>query len=429
MHALPIYLYPHQMEALGLTEGFNRVAYYYDMGLGKTYIGSIKMVTLGATVNLIICQKSKIADWVEHYKQNHPEFAVYDLTKPKHMREFLEACARGDDHIVGIINYELAWRRSELSKLKDFTLLLDESSMIQNEKAKRSRFILNMEPANVILLSGTPTAGKYERLWSQVRLLGWDISKTDYMRSYVRTMWVDFGGFMHEIVIGYKNVSHLKQKLAEHGAIFKKTEEVITLPDQVEQTIKVEKSSDYKKFMKQRYLQLPDGRELIGDNSLTKMLHARQLCGPFSKNKLAALKDLIESTEDRLIIFYNFTEEFELIKSMTDRPISYINGKGRDMNAYETESNSITLIQYQAGSMGGNYQKANKVVYFTLPLSCEHWMQSMKRIHRIGQNKTCFYYYLITTGTVEEKIFKTLKTGKDYTNKLFEVDYGGGEDI
>lgn len=30
-----------------------------------------------------------------------------------------------------------------------------------------------MKPESVILLSGTPTAGKYEKLWSQVQLLGW----------------------------------------------------------------------------------------------------------------------------------------------------------------------------------------------------------------------------------------------------------------
>ena len=33
-------LYPHQQEALKLTEGENKVAYYLDMGLGKTYVGS-----------------------------------------------------------------------------------------------------------------------------------------------------------------------------------------------------------------------------------------------------------------------------------------------------------------------------------------------------------------------------------------------------
>ena len=80
---------------------------------------------------------------------------------------------------------------------------------------------------------------------------------------------------------------------------------------------------------------------------------------------------------------------------------------------------SILFIQYQAGAMGLNLQKANKIVYFTPPLSSELFEQSKKRIHRIGQDKTCFYYYLTCKNSIEEKIYKTLKMRKDYTEALF----------
>lgn len=64
------------------------------------------------------------------------------------------------------------------------------------------------------------------------------------------------------------------------------------------------------------------------------------------------------------------------------------------------------------GNGGGNYQKANKIIYFTLPLgkgSCDLWEQSKKRIHRIGQARPCFYYYLLVRGSVEEKILQHCK--------------------
>jgi SNF2 family DNA or RNA helicase len=63
--------------------------------------------------------------------------------------------------------------------------MLDESSLIQNEQAKRSKFILKLKANNVILLSGTPTGGKYENLWSQIQLLGWNISKKMFYNHYV----------------------------------------------------------------------------------------------------------------------------------------------------------------------------------------------------------------------------------------------------
>ena len=90
--------------------------------------------------------------------------------------------------------------------------------------------------------------------------------------------------------------------------------------------------------------------------------------------------------------------------------------------AYEECNDSITFIQYQAGAMGLNLQKSNKIVYFTLPLSSEVFEQSKKRIHRIGQTEPCFYYYLISKGTVEERILKTLKMRKNYTDELFKEE-------
>lgn len=424
-------LFQHQIDVLEKTNQFNRCAYYLDMGLGKTYVGSEKMVSLKNHVNLIICQKSKIEDWIQHFTENYADNEmqdVYDLTDKKEYKEFIEYCTNIYEPavpIAGVINYELAWRRPELKNLSDFTLMLDESSLISNEKAKRSKFILSLNPTNVILLSGTPTAGKYEQLWSQCKLLGWKINKKTFWSSYIITNWIDVGGFMHEIVVGYKNVEHLKNKLAEYGAVFMKTEEVLDLPNQIDQKIMLQQDKKYKKFKKDHYLLLEDGTELVGDNSLTKILYERQLCGQYSMEKREAFRNLIDSTEDRLIVFYNFTEEMEILKTIaidSGKKISIVNGKTKDLSAYEEFNNSVTFVQYQAGAMGLNLQKANKIIYYTLPLgkgSCDLWEQSKKRIHRIGQNKPCFYYYPLVKDSIEEWNLSLLLEGKELTDALF----------
>ena len=92
-------------------------------------------------------------------------------------------------------------------------------------------------------------------------------------------------------------------------------------------------------------------------------------------------------------------------------------GKSKDKTAYENENNSITLCQYQSGSMGHNLQKCNKIIYFSPPLSSELYEQSKKRIHRIGQADKCVYYKLISG--IEWNIYKTLDMRKDYTEELF----------
>ena len=414
------------------------------MGLGKTYTGAEKMHQLGARVNLVICQKSKIDDWLNHFSDNYG-VAVFNLTDKEDFKTFdlwanAELPAKAAKVVViGIINYELAFRRPALKKLEHFTLMLDESSLIQNENAKRSKFILSLKPDNVILLSGTPTGGKYENLWSQMHMLGWKISKEMFFNQYVQYHYDDSEGFPRKVIDGYKNEERLKKKMREHGCHFLKTEEVFDLPEQIHQTIKVDTIKEYRKFRKDSIVQLATDIselhhenesfysasviELVGDTTLTKMLYERQLCGQYSKEKLEAFRDLVESTNDRLIVFYNFNGELDLLEDIAislNRPISIVNGKAKELGGYENYNDSVTFIQYQAGAMGLNLQLANKIVYFTPPLSSELFEQSKKRIHRIGQTKPCFYYYLTCRNSVEGKIYRTLEMRKDYTEQLFK---------
>lgn len=427
-----ISLYPHQRDALKITENQNRVAFYHDMGLGKTFTGSYKLMDLDARVNLVICQKSKLQDWLNHFElysdtwRNHN--LIYDLTDKNALEAFLSVV---QDHgytqrIIGVINYDLIWRRPQLLQLEKFTLLLDESSLITNEQAKRSRFILKLNALNVILLSGTPTGGKYELLWSQMHLLGWKISKQMYWNQYIETHYEDVNGFPLLIVDGYKNVNRLKKKMRDHGCHFLKTDEVVDLPEQVNQKSYVMPSIEYLKFKKDRIITVDD-KELVGDTTLTRLLYERQLCGQYSQEKLKAFVDLIQSTNERVIVFYNFWEELHKMQQalmdedfMIINRFSVVNGKIRALQNYEQKEDSITFIQYQAGAYGLNLQKACRIIYFTPPLSSELFEQSKKRIHRIGQKSTCFYYYLICRCTVEEKIYEVLKQRKDYTEQLFE---------
>ena len=414
-------LFDYQEKALALTSDKDNSAFYYDMGLGKTFIGSERLRLYGERVNIVVCQKSKIKDWCEHFKEHYTDYAVFDLTNKKDMQAFMiypiYKC-------IGIINYELAYRREELRQLKDFTMMLDESSMIKNETAKRTKFILSLKPSHTILLSGTPTDGKYEFLYSQLRLLGWKITKTAYYNRYIKTELRSYGGPMFRVVTGYKNVSELKAKLKEYGAVFAKAEEVIKLPEKTFIKEYSTVSSDYKKFMKDRIIKIDD-KELTGDSTLSKRLYARMLWIAYSKDKISRLIDLVNSTSDRVIIFYNFNTELEALrKVLFDRPISIVNGQVKDLKAYENNDNSVTLIQYQAGAMGLTLQKANRIIYFSLPERSELFEQSKARICRIGQEKQCYYHIMMCHKSVEEKIYECLLMRKDYTDELFRKEFG-----
>lgn len=372
------------------------------------------MRELNEDLNIIVCQKNMLDTWKKHLTTYYSDYTLVDYTKKVEIPN--------TSKIIILINYDLVWRRPELKTLENYTLILDESSLIKNTTAKRTKFILNLNFKNIILLSGTPISGKYEELYSQCKLLGWNISKKAFWNTYVEFINIDIGGFPMKKVTGYKNIDRLKSKLRDHGAIFMKTEEVLELPEQNFVNISVSNTSEYRKFKKNRLITIEDN-ELVGDTSLTRLLYLRQLASQYNKNKLSALKDLLESTNDRVIIFYNFKNEYEKIKDLCirlERPISSVNGDLRDLKAYESNNNSVTLVQYQSGSAGLNLQLSNKMIYFSLPLSAEHFMQSHKRIHRLKQTRPCYYYYLLTDKSIDLDILETLKDRRDFTDKLFE---------
>lgn len=444
-------LFPHQQEALERTAGRNRVAFFHDMGTGKTFTGAECAIRMGSRVNLIVCQKSKVQDWVHHFRVHYPiDFKTLNLTNKAELETFLIGAIYEEHHpsygYIGVINYDLIWRRKQIKSLKDFTLILDESSLIQNQKSNRTKFILKMDPSNVILLSGTPTGGKYENLWSQLHLLGWNISEKVYNAQYVNWKKIFVGGAVHKIVDKddpYKNVERLKQKMRDHGCDFLKTEEVFDLPEQNFIQINVPTTKEYRKFKKDHLITIDTmnlcefkddsdfhGKdvtprvEFVGDSILSFRLYQRQLCTAYNPNKLDAFKDILDSTQDRLVVFYQFTCELDALQKICEnrnRPVSVVNGSIKNLSSYEQESNSVTLVQYQAGAMGLNLQKANKIVYFSLTEEAELFQQSMKRIHRIGQKRPCFYYMLICQNSIEDQeILPTLNIRKDLTDDLFE---------
>ena len=432
-------LYRFQRKGLDRVAGKCNVALYWDMGLGKTFAGFQKMKEFGGRLNLIICQKSKMMDWSEHAGDNVGDlskvYRVYANESEEFIFSNLNKYIEDGLTVYVIINYELLWRRPAFSRFAWDTIMLDESSVIQNEKTKAAKFILHLSYQHCILLSGTPCSGKYENLWSQAYLLGWDISKSAFDSTYVN--WEKFyvGKAVHYRPCKddpYKNVERLKRKLRENGADFLKTEDVIELPQQMIVPMRISDTYEYLKFKKDRYIEFGDKPvvELIGDSMMSWRIGLKKLCSEYSEYKKDTVVDLLNSSNERFIIFYNYNSELKMLMTLCDelhKPFSIVNGKEKDLITYEKESDSVTLVQYQAGAMGLNLQKAQRIIYFSLPERSDLFEQSKKRIHRLGQKSTCWYYIPITARSIEESIYKALLEKKDYTDELFKEEFENGK--
>lgn len=417
-------LFDYQKAALDRVAGRRDCAFYHDMGLGKTFTGAEKLLgDMNVVTSLVVCQKSKVGDWCEHFRENYPSVVVIDITSKDGMRQLISASPV--EHIVAVINYDLIWRRSELFHLVNYSLLFDESSLLQNTSSKRTKAAMKLAEGahSLVLLSGTPVDGKYERLWSQLYMLGWHISERMFWRQYVETETTMSEGFPITKVIGYKNEERLVRKMKALGCDFLKTADVLDLPEQRFVDVWCDRTKAYAKFARDHYVEAY-GQEFVGDTTFGVMTAERMLAAAYSEGKLRAFEDLVSGTSDRIVVFYNFDVELEAMRwqlAKYKRPMSLLNGEWHDLRKFRENGDGIVFVQYQAGAMGVNLQEAQYMVYFSPPLASSLFEQSKKRIHRVGQDRPCTYYMLKSKGTIEERIYSTLALRQDYTEKLFEM--------
>ena len=432
-----VQLYPSQQEILDEIKDKNRCAIFAGVGSGKTYIGGEKLMSFQTDWNLVICQKSQVDYWVNHFETHYPNTTVTDLTK-------VSANSFGNIRPgVLIINYDLAFRRPLLTTLKNFSLMLDESSLIQNMSAKRTKFILKLKPDNVVLLSGTPVSGgkinrekglifgRYENLISQLHLLGWKVTQKSFWETYVNWDLKRYGEVRVKEIVSYKRIDELNNKLKELGCVFRRTEDIVELPDEHDQHYYVKMTPEYRKMKKTGLVEIGDTK-LVAEFPTTKFLRLRQLCGAYNNDKLNMLSDLLDTLEnERVIIFYSFVEDLNQIKKILGkRPMSQINGEVKDLTAYEKYDNSVTLCQYQSGARGHNLQKAAYIIYFNPTVSPELFDQSRGRIRRNGQKRSVVnYYHLLVNGSIEEKILSKVSRGLEYTVEDYIADYERNENL
>ena len=153
--------------------------------------------------------------------------------------------------------------------------------------------------------------------------------------------------------------------------------------------------------------------------------------------KLAALAVMLETIVstlgERCVVVSQSTAMLDLIASAICAPAGYstvrIDGstdvsKRQDLvNAFNSFGvGQIFLLSTTAGGAGLNLTGANRLV-----LVDSHWnpamdAQAMARVWRDGQKKPCVVYRLVTTGSLEEKIYQRQRAKGD----IASVTVGGG---
>ncbi len=390
-----------------------------EAGTGKTATSSHKAVTYNVPI-IVVAPKAVCSQWLEHFKSAHPEWLRYDLQKKQQLQEFINGEVLNK---VGVLTYGLVWRRPELLKLRGYTLILDESHNVCNATSKQTKGVMKLKYDNLILLSGTPNGGAYEKLYTQMKMLGYKQNKKQFTDRYCNMFTMESGGVKFKVLSKtnpYKNIDELNKILRDDlHCVFLKTNDVVELPSQHFIPVNVPVTKQYKTFMVNDYIDLGD-KEYIAGSPTDKLLYSRYLCGVDNKNKIDVLTTLLEGIDDRVIIFYNFKIERDVLTKLCKKlkkRVFICDGSIKEIEEFKCVDDSILLVQYQAGATGLNLQFCNKVIYFSPTLSSNLYEQSKARTWRIGQENKCTYW-LLKCG-VENNIYNALDSKNDYTLKLF----------
>jgi len=464
-------LYDWQKNIIDKYKDRNSLGLYLDMGLGKTPLSLALSEVNNCDKILIITINSKIDEdetvngsfpyWIKMFDGDFKilkKGSKFDL-------ECISKCCM-------IVNYEYLFERSKDKKVKvqirkeilDFlnscknqclSLIIDESQKMKSPSSMQTLSIQKIQKlgksiANNVysyLLSGTPFTQGYIDLFTQLKFLGYEITKTQFVDNFcIKGNLPGLLGWQQPIV-GYKNLN-LLYDIIHRYAITIKSNEVINLPDKIFKYIKCPITKEFKLFDNEKEdnvyyhnIDYPDDKYFCTKPGIT-WLRARQLSIGFqgnsedytwyNKERLNKLKEFLKENKDNYILFYNFTPElfsiFDICEEL-DYNIDVYCGEIKSMYFYEkyknlseeeklVNKNNIILVNFASGAIGKNWQEYNKCIMFSIPLY-KDYEQSLKRINRIGQKETCFYYIFYQSNWLDYSMKYSLDSKVQYNEDLF----------
>lgn len=135
------------------------------------------------------------------------------------------------------------------------------------------------------------------------------------------------------------------------------------------------------------------------------------------------LKQVLNIYEDydKVIIFYNFNYELEMLKNFCEsHEINYAEWNGHRHQPIPDFDKWIYLVQYTAGAEGWNCIQTNCIIFFSKSYSYKQTVQAAGRINRVNTPfKDLYYFYLTSNSTIDNAISRALKNKRDFNEKSF----------
>lgn len=444
----------HQEDALFMMDTNPHLGLFFDMGTGKTAIAltwilrHIRHGDIHRT--LVVCPASLVTNWEDSIEK---------------MINF-EGITRDDVELlrksVKIVSFQKTYkitrtpvthRNGVVTKKKSIALrpdvdrewgavIVDESHGIGNHSSVQTKACLTLARLTHYryILTATPVHGgkgkeDFSKLYGQMKFLEPNIWKTwtEFCNRYVTSMdqWHNPRSYdvpaCRALMMNHAIVCRLEDCFDMPG----KTETVINCPLAEKKVYKDLKTGNLEPY------------EIDIVNAGGQYLKMLQVCSgsmkreqgnlTFKTSKDDALTDILNGTDGKVVIFCNYT-------ASVDRCAAICNKNGRKTVVFDGRSKKPTwkefqygdadalVCQYQSGGAGLDLYASNTLVLWEPTMSALTLEQSTGRIYRKGQDKHCTFDYLYTPGTIEKRVWDTVRSGKDVSNDML-AKWSQGDDL
>lgn len=436
-------LYAYQEKGVELIDQFGgRALLADDMGLGKT-IQSLwwarHHMPKGSTI-VVVCPASVKWNWQREAAAhvNMRAEILSGLNPP--VDSLREGC-------IYIVNYDIlsGGRKKQkhrwldlLRELQPDLVIVDECHYIKTMTAKRTKAVQSLcrIAPHVIMISGTPLTNRPAELFPAVNILCPEDfpSFRQYAWRYCNPKRTHWGWDLR----GAANLDELHQRLTDCCMIRRRKADVLKdLPAKTRTVVPMELSSadasEYRKAEREfliwlRKISPQKARSASMAEYLVKRGYLKRLAGMLKQRQVISwLEDFLEQTDEKLIFFGVHKKFLKPIYLHFKHLAVHVDGNVTGMKRQvafdlftKNKSKRLLVGNIHAAGCGWNGQVANHVAFGELDWVPGTHTQAEDRTHRIGQTRGVMCHYLVSKGTIEEKLCSILQEKQKILSEILD---------
>jgi len=455
----------HQREGLSRSRDKTSFAFLMEMGTGKTKLvideAGILFSEGKIDTMLVLAPKGVYLNWRDseipiHMSVEH-RVAVWQAGGGnKDNQAKLVSITKGTGLRIVIMNIEALGSGTKALRYAEKFLdsgrcymTVDESTLIKNPTANRTKRVtaLGSKADYRRIMTGSPVTRSPLDLWSQFAFLGSGLigpsSFYAFRGKHAVMQRKVFGGRSVDVVVGYKNVDELGQRLERHSFRVTK-DECLDLPPKVYTRHSVQLTTEqeklYTSLKRSAFAMIEDGT-ISADSAITIILRLHQIvCGHVTdddgdvrlvdSNRVSSLVDILRGASGDVVVWAKYRLDIEQIctalrEEFGDDSVAEFHGgntntRSEDVARFKNDPDCRFMVSSEAGAYGNTWINASTNVYFSNSYDLEKRMQSEDRTHRSGQTASCQYIDMVAEGTVDEKIIQALRDKRNIADKIVD---------